>query len=203
MFSCCRLCDLGHNSKIVAWWRLRIYCQLILLVFRYWAVAVPTYCMVIIVLGLAFYIGLNFMTTPSPTSLNKFFGKLSSGFHIKNLLKCLPAHIEYNIVWWFALEMNTAEIHKSTRNWMKMMIGQLNSSRILTSIKLTSSCLEIWNDYFIFWYQGTICGLKYAHIEYNIVGFFGCLDLFKASVWPRSGINSTYRYALVCLYCLY
>ncbi|XP_057538293.1 phosphatidylinositol N-acetylglucosaminyltransferase subunit P isoform X2 [Amaranthus tricolor] len=44
---------------------------------RYWAVAVPTYCMVIIVLGLAFYIGLNFMTTPSPTSLNVVFDEHS------------------------------------------------------------------------------------------------------------------------------
>ncbi|KNA07718.1 hypothetical protein SOVF_169300 [Spinacia oleracea] len=44
---------------------------------RYWAVAVPTYCMVIIVLGLAFYIGLNFMATPSPTSLNVIFDEHS------------------------------------------------------------------------------------------------------------------------------
>ncbi|KMT03201.1 hypothetical protein BVRB_8g197500 [Beta vulgaris subsp. vulgaris] len=44
---------------------------------RYWAVAVPTYCMVIIVLGLAFYIGLNFMATPSPTSLHVIFDEHS------------------------------------------------------------------------------------------------------------------------------
>ncbi|XP_021741416.1 phosphatidylinositol N-acetylglucosaminyltransferase subunit P-like [Chenopodium quinoa] len=44
---------------------------------RYWAVAVPTYCMVIIVLGLAFYIGLNFMATPSPTSLNVIYDEHS------------------------------------------------------------------------------------------------------------------------------
>lgn len=44
---------------------------------RYWAIAVPTYCMVIIVLGLAFYIGLNFLATPSPTSLNVIFDEHS------------------------------------------------------------------------------------------------------------------------------
>ncbi|KAL2928551.1 Phosphatidylinositol N-acetylglucosaminyltransferase subunit P [Bienertia sinuspersici] len=44
---------------------------------RYWAVAVPTYCMVIIVLGLTFYIGLNFMATPPPTSLHVIFDEHS------------------------------------------------------------------------------------------------------------------------------
>lgn len=52
---------------------------------RYWAVAVPTYCMVIIVLGLAFYIGLNFMATPSPTSLHVIFGKLTC---LKTISNC-------------------------------------------------------------------------------------------------------------------
>ncbi|XP_028778092.1 uncharacterized protein LOC114752594 isoform X1 [Neltuma alba] len=40
---------------------------------RYWALAVPTYVMVTIVLGLGFYIGLNFMSTPSPASLNTIY----------------------------------------------------------------------------------------------------------------------------------
>ena len=40
------------------------------------ALAVPTYAMVTVVLALGFYIGLNFMATPSPTSLNTMFGKL-------------------------------------------------------------------------------------------------------------------------------
>ncbi|KAG6420272.1 hypothetical protein SASPL_116795 [Salvia splendens] len=37
---------------------------------RYWALAVPTYVMVTIVLAITFYIGMNFMATPPPTSLN-------------------------------------------------------------------------------------------------------------------------------------
>ncbi|XP_024632654.1 phosphatidylinositol N-acetylglucosaminyltransferase subunit P, partial [Medicago truncatula] len=44
---------------------------------RYWALAVPTYVMVTIVLMLAFYIGLNFMSTPSPASLNAVFDEYS------------------------------------------------------------------------------------------------------------------------------
>ncbi|XP_052887563.1 phosphatidylinositol N-acetylglucosaminyltransferase subunit P isoform X2 [Gossypium arboreum] len=40
---------------------------------RYWALAVPTYAMVIIVLAVIFYIGLNFMSTPPPTSLTTMF----------------------------------------------------------------------------------------------------------------------------------
>lgn len=42
--------------------------------FRYWALAVPTYTIVAIVLALSLYIGLNFMSTPSSTSLNTMFG---------------------------------------------------------------------------------------------------------------------------------
>lgn len=49
---------------------------------RYWVLAMPTYLMVTLLLGLAFYIGLNFIATPHPTSLNTLFGEclsLSSG----------------------------------------------------------------------------------------------------------------------------
>lgn len=42
--------------------------------FRYWALAVPTYAMVAIVLAVTFYISANFMATPPPTSLNSMFG---------------------------------------------------------------------------------------------------------------------------------
>lgn len=42
---------------------------------RYWALAVPTYIVVTVALALAFYIGLNFLSTPPPTSLNTLFGK--------------------------------------------------------------------------------------------------------------------------------
>ncbi|CAI0374429.1 unnamed protein product [Linum tenue] len=44
---------------------------------RYWALAVPTYCMVAIVLGLAFYIGLNFISTPSTTSMTMVFDEFT------------------------------------------------------------------------------------------------------------------------------
>ncbi|PSS07525.1 Phosphatidylinositol N-acetylglucosaminyltransferase subunit P like [Actinidia chinensis var. chinensis] len=39
----------------------------------YRALAVPTYVMVTIVLAIGFYIGLSFMVTPPPTSLNTIF----------------------------------------------------------------------------------------------------------------------------------
>ncbi|KAF5727700.1 hypothetical protein HS088_TW22G01397 [Tripterygium wilfordii] len=44
---------------------------------RYWALAVPTYAMVTVVLALVFYIGLNFMSSPPPTSLNTIFDDFS------------------------------------------------------------------------------------------------------------------------------
>ncbi|GKV28704.1 hypothetical protein SLEP1_g37721 [Rubroshorea leprosula] len=46
---------------------------------RYWALAIPTYVMVTLVLVVGFYIGFNFMSTPPPTSLNTIFGKLELG----------------------------------------------------------------------------------------------------------------------------
>ncbi|KAL9260044.1 Phosphatidylinositol N-acetylglucosaminyltransferase subunit P-like protein, partial [Drosera capensis] len=44
---------------------------------RYWALAVPTYFMVVVVLVLAFYIGVNFMATPPPTSSTVMFDEYS------------------------------------------------------------------------------------------------------------------------------
>lgn len=44
---------------------------------RYWALAVPTYVMVTVVLAIGFYIGLNFMATPPPTSLSTMFDEFS------------------------------------------------------------------------------------------------------------------------------
>ncbi|KAL0720758.1 hypothetical protein Bca4012_035357 [Brassica carinata] len=44
---------------------------------RYWVLAMPTYLMVTLLLGLAFYIGLNFIATPHPTSLNTLFDEYS------------------------------------------------------------------------------------------------------------------------------
>jgi phosphatidylinositol glycan class P protein len=50
------------------------------MLFRYWALAVPTYVMVTIVLMLAFYIGLNFMSTPSPASIHTVYGEFDAEF---------------------------------------------------------------------------------------------------------------------------
>ncbi|EYU39317.1 hypothetical protein ABFS82_11G115900 [Erythranthe guttata] len=44
---------------------------------RYWALAMPTYLMMIIVVAIGFYIGMNFMATPPPTSLNSIFDEFS------------------------------------------------------------------------------------------------------------------------------
>ncbi|XP_010056485.2 phosphatidylinositol N-acetylglucosaminyltransferase subunit P isoform X1 [Eucalyptus grandis] len=44
---------------------------------RYWALAVPTYIVVTVALALAFYIGLNFLSTPPPTSLNTLFDEFT------------------------------------------------------------------------------------------------------------------------------
>ncbi|XP_022759159.1 phosphatidylinositol N-acetylglucosaminyltransferase subunit P isoform X2 [Durio zibethinus] len=52
---------------------------------RYWAVAVPTYAMVIIILAIGFYVGLNFMSTPPPTSLTAMFVPLVSELHFWHL----------------------------------------------------------------------------------------------------------------------
>ncbi|KAF5446091.1 hypothetical protein F2P56_031747 [Juglans regia] len=44
---------------------------------RYWALTGPVYVMMTIVLALGFYVGLNFMSTPYPTSLNTMFDEFS------------------------------------------------------------------------------------------------------------------------------
>ncbi|KAJ7951954.1 Phosphatidylinositol N-acetylglucosaminyltransferase subunit P [Quillaja saponaria] len=44
---------------------------------RYWALAVPTYVMMAFILMLGFYLGLNFMSTPSPKSINTIFDEFS------------------------------------------------------------------------------------------------------------------------------
>ncbi|OIW03903.1 hypothetical protein TanjilG_30179 [Lupinus angustifolius] len=47
---------------------------------RYWALALPTYLLVTIVLGVVFYIGLNFTATPPPTSKYSVFGEYEANF---------------------------------------------------------------------------------------------------------------------------
>ncbi|GAB4832809.1 hypothetical protein Ancab_006826 [Ancistrocladus abbreviatus] len=44
---------------------------------RYWALAFPTYFMATVVLMLGFYIGLNFLATPPPTSMTVMFDDYS------------------------------------------------------------------------------------------------------------------------------
>ncbi|CAK9178985.1 unnamed protein product [Ilex paraguariensis] len=44
---------------------------------RYWALAIPTYAMVTIVLAIGFYVGLNFLATPPPTSYTTIFDEFS------------------------------------------------------------------------------------------------------------------------------
>ncbi|KAJ6808477.1 phosphatidylinositol N-acetylglucosaminyltransferase subunit P-like isoform X1 [Iris pallida] len=44
---------------------------------KYWALAIPAFAMVTVVLGLLFYVGLNFMITPPPTSYNTMFDEYS------------------------------------------------------------------------------------------------------------------------------
>ncbi|KAL5553967.1 hypothetical protein UlMin_041368 [Ulmus minor] len=43
----------------------------------YWGLAMPTYAMVIVVLALGFYVVINFMSTPTPTTLNTIFDEYS------------------------------------------------------------------------------------------------------------------------------
>ncbi|KAL6561382.1 hypothetical protein OROMI_016983 [Orobanche minor] len=45
---------------------------------EYWAIAAPTYAMVTLVLVIGFYIGINFMVTPPPTSFNTIFDEYST-----------------------------------------------------------------------------------------------------------------------------
>ncbi|KAK4379528.1 hypothetical protein RND71_001390 [Anisodus tanguticus] len=44
---------------------------------RYWALAVPAYAMMTIVLAVGFYIGLNFLATPSPTSFSMIYDEFT------------------------------------------------------------------------------------------------------------------------------
>ncbi|KAJ9672846.1 hypothetical protein PVL29_026193 [Vitis rotundifolia] len=50
---------------------------------RQWVSVVPAYAMVTVILALGFYIGLNFLATPSPTSLNTMFDEHTRGTRIR------------------------------------------------------------------------------------------------------------------------
>lgn len=55
---------------------------------KYWAMAMPLYSMVTLLIALVFYIGLNFMSTSKPTSLNTLFGESPIHFSL-NFRSCL------------------------------------------------------------------------------------------------------------------
>lgn len=44
---------------------------------KYWALAIPAFAVVTVVLGMMFYLGLNFMVTPPPTSYYTIFDEYS------------------------------------------------------------------------------------------------------------------------------
>lgn len=44
---------------------------------RYWALAVPAYAMMTIILAVGFYIGLNFLATPPPTSFSMIYDEFT------------------------------------------------------------------------------------------------------------------------------
>lgn len=44
---------------------------------KYWALAIPSFAMVAVFLGMVFYLGLNFMVTPLPTSYYTMFDEYS------------------------------------------------------------------------------------------------------------------------------
>lgn len=44
---------------------------------KYWALATPAFAIVTVVLGMVFYLGLNFMVTPPPTSYSTMFDEYS------------------------------------------------------------------------------------------------------------------------------
>ncbi|XP_058104189.1 phosphatidylinositol N-acetylglucosaminyltransferase subunit P [Magnolia sinica] len=44
---------------------------------RYWALAVPAFAMVTVFLAIGFYLGLNFMVTPPPTSFDTIYDECS------------------------------------------------------------------------------------------------------------------------------
>ncbi|XP_023522259.1 phosphatidylinositol N-acetylglucosaminyltransferase subunit P-like [Cucurbita pepo subsp. pepo] len=70
---------------------------------RYWALAVPAYVMVSIALAWLFYIGLNFMSTPPPTSFNIMFGKLSFLYSV--YFVCPPLIRCFNLCSFFSLTL--------------------------------------------------------------------------------------------------
>ncbi|KAG6501841.1 hypothetical protein ZIOFF_041725 [Zingiber officinale] len=61
-------------------------------IIRYWAIAIPSFIMVTVVLAMVFYLGLNFMVTPSPTSFNVLFGKSKSRHYFCNVLLFADEH---------------------------------------------------------------------------------------------------------------
>ncbi|KAG6497896.1 hypothetical protein ZIOFF_045802 [Zingiber officinale] len=67
-------------------------CFFVGVIIRYWAIAIPSFIMVTVVLAMVFYLGLNFMVTPSPTSFNVLFGKSKSRHYFCNVLLFADEH---------------------------------------------------------------------------------------------------------------
>uniref|UniRef100_A0A6V7QVH0 PIG-P domain-containing protein n=1 Tax=Ananas comosus var. bracteatus TaxID=296719 RepID=A0A6V7QVH0_ANACO len=61
---------------------------------KYWALAVPSFVIVAVVLGLVFYLGLNFMLTPPPNSFNTMFDDYSRERSMVMLAEGLEKPIE-------------------------------------------------------------------------------------------------------------
>jgi hypothetical protein len=125
--------NLEDEPNLVTW----------ILLFRYWALAVPTYGMVTILLALLFYVGLNFMSTPPPTSLNTIFGKLLLQMR-ESLFGSQWATCLYNNVLCVLQMSSVGNLQHSFHRWREMS-SPLNPYLILASIKSMISCLMMWS----------------------------------------------------------
>lgn len=60
------------NQPIATWF---LWLLTVVLSFRYWALAVPSFVMVAVALSMVIYMGFNFLATPPPTSFDTIFGE--------------------------------------------------------------------------------------------------------------------------------
>lgn len=110
---------------------------LVSLSFRYWALAVPAYAMVTLVLALVFYIGLNFMSTPPPTSLNKMFGGLT--FHFEQITNLVCPFYLFNMTS-STHDVQTSSPEKLLHAHRREMTGLLSPYLIFQLTKSMLSC---------------------------------------------------------------
>lgn len=62
------------NQPIATWF---LWLLTVVLSFRYWALAVPSFVMVAVALSMVIYMGFNFLATPPPTSFDTIFDEHS------------------------------------------------------------------------------------------------------------------------------